>query len=228
MIELTCESVDMLKHKSIVLASLVGLGVSLTAHAVPPHKPSVDTNVGPFIGDLWSITAYDDSDPAHTQWATQNICFFATGTVGTHTAGIWYSTTFFDWNGTWRQEGDQVFMTGDYAGDLFGNAVGHDGIDWEIVTADKANEGYGHWKEWRENGRFGNVIGYANTKLKRIGACPYRLPASTTAAALGQDEIEKLILEESRKAPPRVRSDGAEVVGPMDSQIVPLSSSEVE
>jgi len=217
MIELTCEGVEMLKHKSIVLALLVGLGVSLTAHAVPPHRPDVVTN-----GNLWSITAYDDSATTHTQWATQNICFFATGTVGTHTAGIWYSTTFFDWNGTWRQEGDQVFMTGDYAGDFFGNAVGPDGIDWEIVTADKTNnEGYGHWKEWRENGRFGTVIGYVNTKLKRIGACPYQLPADIT----DQAKIEALILEQSKAAPLRVRRDGTEALGPMDRQIAPLPTT---
>lgn len=117
-------------------------------------------------GNLWSITAYDDSSVAHTQWATQGICFLPPVAVGTHMRGHWYSTTFPDWNGVYSQEGDQVFMHGDYAKD-----VGHDGIKFEIVTNSPRNVAAGHWFEWRENGAFGNTIGFANTKLERIGYC---------------------------------------------------------
>ncbi len=117
-------------------------------------------------GNLWSITAYDDSSAVHTAWATQGICFLPPVAVGTHMRGNWYSTTFPDWNGVYSQEGDQVFMHGDYAKD-----VGHDGIKFEIVTDSPRNIAAGHWFEWRENGAFGNTIGFANTKLERIGYC---------------------------------------------------------
>jgi hypothetical protein len=93
---------------------------------------------------------------------------------------VWSSTTFFDWNGDWRQEGDQVFMTGDYAGDVNGNAVGHDGMEWQLVTAEKA-EGFGHWKEWRENGGTGTTIGFGNTKFSRVGTCTFQPPPGTDA-----------------------------------------------
>lgn len=123
-------------------------------------------------GNLWSITAYDDSSVAHTQWATQGICFLPPVAVGTHMRGNWYSTTFPDWNGVYSQEGDQVFMHGDYAKD-----VGHDGIKFEVVTNSPRNIAAGHWFEWRENGAFGNTIGFTNTKLERIGYCK---PIQTT------------------------------------------------
>lgn len=126
-------------------------------------------------GNLWSITAYDDSSPGHTQWATQGICFLAPVAVGTHMRGNWYSTTFPDWNGVYSQEGDQVFMHGDYAKD-----VGHDGIKFEVVTNSPRNVAAGHWFEWRENGAFGNTIGFTNTKLERIGYCK---PIQTTDLA---------------------------------------------
>jgi hypothetical protein len=196
--------------RHLPITAMLTLSIIPAAFAVPPYYPNVVTD-----GNYWSITAYDDSATVHTQWATQNICFFQQGVIGTHTYGIWYSTTFYDWNGTWRQEGDQVFMTGDYAGDIQGNAVGHDGIQWEIVTSSKTNEGYGHWKEWRENRFFGQVIGYANTKLRRIGSCPFQVGTGLTP-----DQIEKLVTEQSQLAPRRYRSDGSEALGPSDPKQV--------
>jgi hypothetical protein len=198
-----------LRLASALAAAALGCSTP-AAHAGP--APDVVTN-----GNAWSITAYDDSSPAHTQWATQNICFYVTGTVGTQLAGYWYSTSFYDWNGTWRQEGDQVFMTGDYAGDVNGNAVGHDGIEWQLFTAEKASQGYGHWREWRENGGMGTVIGYANTRLVRTGTCAYRPPAGTDHLTL-----ERLLVQESMKAPRRYRSDGKEALGPTDVYQVPV------
>lgn len=200
--------------KRLNMTALLMLGLASAAFANPPHFPNVTLN-----GNLWSITAYDDSAPGHTQWATQNICFLQQGVLGTHAYGIWYSTTFYDWNGSWRQEGDQVFMTGDYAGDIQGNAVGHDGMQWEIVTSNYANEGYGHWHEWRENRLYGQVIGYANAKLRRIGKCPIEPTPGATAA-----ELEKLVVEQSLEAPRRYRDDGTEALGPSDPRQVPLSS----
>lgn len=192
------------------IVSALALTVSAGAQAGP--APDLTTN-----GNYWSITFYDDSSPSHTQWATQNLCFYTTGVVGTQLAGYWYSTTFYDWNGTWRQEGDQVFMTGDYAGDVNGNAVGHDGMEWQLVTAEKAAEGFGHWMEWRENGGMGTTIGFGNSKFKRLGVCTYHPPVGTDMATL-----ERLLVDQSSKAPQRYRTDGKPALGPNDQYLVPL------
>lgn len=150
-----------------LFTSLVLIGGFSPVIAAPPHAPNIYTG-----GNLWTITAYDDSAPAHTQWATQAICFLPPAVVGTHQRGSWYSLTFPDWNGTYSQEGDQVFIYGDYAKD-----VGHDGMQIDLDTARSAS---GHWKEWRENGAFGLTIGFANTRLERVGTCrtftPTELP----------------------------------------------------
>lgn len=145
----------------IINAKLAVGMLCLSAAAAVNADPNVYSG-----GNLWSITAYDDSSVVHTQWATQGICFLPPVMVGTHMRGNWYSTTFPDWNGVYSQEGDQVFMHGDYAKD-----VGHDGINFEVITNSPRNVAGGHWFEWRENGGFGNTIGFANTKLERIGYC---------------------------------------------------------
>ena len=134
---------------------------SMTVQAVPPHLPDLVKG-----GNRWLITFYDDSSFTHNRWATQGLCFFKTSDVGTHTRYVWYSDTFPDWNGRATQEGDQIFMHGDYAAD-----VGHDGMEWEIVTNSYKNEGTGHWKEWREDRRFGRTIGWGNAKFTRVGKC---------------------------------------------------------
>ena len=131
-----------------------------TANA-QPAVPSPELTRG---GNLWSITAFDDASPVHGQMATQNICFEFIGVVGTHNRYRWRSTTFPDWNGIASQEGDQVFMHGDYA-----QNVGHDAMMWSIDTA---RTGSGHWTEWRENLRFGSTIVFANATFQRIGTCP--------------------------------------------------------
>lgn len=117
-------------------------------------------------GNLWSITDYDDSSSAHPQWATQGICFLPPVMVGTHMRGNWYSTTYPDWNGVYSQEGDQVFMHGDFWKDS-----GHDSITFEIITNSPRNVAGGHWVEWVENGGFGTTIVFANTQLERVGYC---------------------------------------------------------
>lgn len=148
-----------LKAASVVAG--IALFLSMVAQAVPPHLPDLVKG-----GNRWLITFYNDSSTVHTQWATQGLCFFKVADVGTHTRYVWYSDTFPDWNGWATQEGDQIFMHGDYAKD-----VGHDGMEWEIVTSSYKNEGAGHWKEWRENGSYGNTIGFGNAKFTRVGSC---------------------------------------------------------
>ena len=41
--------------------------------AQPQHFPAVDNLGG--VATLWRITFYDDTALAHTQWATQDVCF---------------------------------------------------------------------------------------------------------------------------------------------------------
>jgi hypothetical protein len=102
--------------------------------------------------------------------ATQGICFSVIGVVGTHIRYRWFSTTFPDWNGIASQEGDQIFMHGDYARD-----IGHDGIQWSIDTF---KTGSGHWTEWREDGGLGNTIVFANAVFQRVGQCQTPLPGT--------------------------------------------------
>lgn len=137
------------------------LATPLLSQALPPHYPDLVSD-----GNRWTITAYDDSSVVHTQWATQGICFYPAGTVGTHQRYYWVSDTFPDWNGRATQEGDQVVMHGDYA-----NNIGHDGMEFEVTTSSPKNEGFGHWHEWREDPKYGLTIGFANAKLVRVGKC---------------------------------------------------------
>ena len=149
--------------KAVATLSLIVVGLlvlSVTASAQPVVRPQPNLVQG---GNRWLITFFRDSSPIHQPPATQGLCFIVIGQVGTHLRYRWYSDTFPDWNGIATQEGDQIFMHGDYAHD-----VGHDGMEWEIVTA---RAGSGHWKEWRENGGFGITIGFGNARFRRVGSC---------------------------------------------------------
>lgn len=147
----------------ITAALMVACSTALVsvAWAVPPHRPDLVNG-----GNRWTITFYDDSDPGHQEWATQGICFYPAGNVGTHQRYTWASDTFPDWNGTATQEGDQIDMHGDYASN-----VGHDGMEWELVTVSPRDVGTGHWQEWREDAGFGITIGFGNARLARVGRC---------------------------------------------------------
>jgi hypothetical protein len=150
-----------------VVATCAALSLTLaaTASAQAPTSPTLVNG-----GNLWSVTAFEDPAANHNQLATQGICFQFIGFVGTHLRYRWYSTTFPDWNGIASQEGDQVFMHGDYDKDN-----GHDGFQWEINTA---RNGAGHWFEWREDGGFGITIGFANAVFQRTGQCPLAVPGA--------------------------------------------------
>jgi hypothetical protein len=159
-------------NKKILVGS-VSLMLISSAFAQPPHKPNLVDN-----GNRWTITAYDDASLVHRQMATQGLCFKFDSNVGSHQRYTWYSDTFPDWNGWASQEGDQIKMYGDYAKD-----VGHDGINWEIVTEDRPNTqamGYGHWTEWREDGKYGRTIVFANAKFKRVGNCNRKFEETST------------------------------------------------
>ena len=152
-----------MNKKKLFIAVLI-LVTSNISFAYPRADPNVYDN-----GNLWSITFHDDDSVGHNQWATQNICFSPytlPGAGQTHIRGKWYSTTFPNWNGFYRQEGDEVKLIGNYA-----NGVGNDGISFDIVTGQPSTVGAGHWAEWRDSGVTSPFYVFGNTLLKRIGKC---------------------------------------------------------
>lgn len=193
------------------LAGSTALLTAMTATAAAPFSP--DLTVG---GNRWTITFYNDASPNHDQWATQGICFYKTGVVGTQQRYVWLSDTYPDWNGVAEQEGDQVIMHGDFRWP-FGQTKdgGHDGMQWEIVTMNKATEGAGHWHEWIENGGFGLNVGFGNTKFVRVGSCP-RLTTTTTNGIeiTSTAELQDLELKYEQLPQPRDAA-GNYLVNPM-------------
>jgi len=158
---------------------LIVLFFSLPALALPPHKPDLVTT-----GNLWLVRAYNDASPNHDYLIEQKICFFPTGVVGTHQRYEWVSLTFPDWNGIATQEGDQVFMHGDFT--LFFPThpiAGHDSMQWELVTDDKKTIGAGHWQLWVDLGKFGTNLGFTNIIYARLGKCDF--PTSNDALNYG-------------------------------------------
>jgi hypothetical protein len=135
--------------------------VSLAQGAVYAHTPDLVS-----AGNRWTITSYNDASPTHDHQTTQEICFKFIGIVGTHQQYEWWSTTFPDWNGIATQEGDQIFMHGDWAEDR-----GHNTMQWELVTVSPKDIGAGHWIEWWEDGKLGQTVGFRNTLLTRVGRC---------------------------------------------------------
>lgn len=201
----------------ILPISVFSLITSMTAYA---HNPLPDLVQG---GNEWTVTFYDDSSEVHLEHGMllpipippenrQTLCFFRLGDIGTQSRGIWFSTTFHDWNGRWRQEGDQVFMTGDFGGDR-----GHDSMEWEHIATTRM--GAGHWREWLENGGFGRDIGYGNAKFVRTGRdCNFLVGEDIDSATL-----EKAILEQSLQVPMPVCENGKELLGPADDCQLPLA-----
>lgn len=181
--------------------------LSLPVIAGPQHFPAVDTLGG--TATLWRITDYDDTSNTQPLWATQDICFIQGAVQGSNTTGLWYSTTYNRWIGRYRQEGDQVTMTGD-----FWNGPGNDVISWEITVGDK--EGYGHWEEWVEDGAYGNWVVKANAKLVKLGACRWQPPVGVSLP-----ELEKLVFEQASLSPIRVREDGS-LAFPSDLKQLPI------
>ena len=153
-----------------MFTALASLLASTAVLAVPPHLPNVLVD-----GNEWKVTAFDDTSPVHTQLATQTLCFFNAGVVGTHQQYYWVSTSYPDWNGYASQEGDQIFMYGDFQWPYnVRRDAGHDGMQWQIVTDNRANMGTGHWNEWIENGQLGVPVGFGNAVFQRIGKCKFQ------------------------------------------------------
>ena len=200
--------VSVMKNRLIVpLSGLLFALISPHSFAVPQHFPAVDPLGG--TATLWRITFYDDTSSTHSQWATQEICLIQGPVQGSNTTGIWYSTTYNRWIGSWRQEGDQVSMIGD-----FWKGPGNDAMTWEITVGDR--EGYGHWEEWLEDGAYGSWIAKGNTKLVKLGACKWQPPLVTNWL-----DMLKLVDEQASLAPRRVLSDGTEST-PINPKQLPI------
>ncbi len=198
--------------KHVVLVAIGSLLLSGAALANPPKPNVYDT------GNKWRITYYNDSTSNHAQWATQEICFLPFSSVGTSIQGVWYSTSFPDWNGRYYQEGDEVKMTGDYARD-----VGHDHMTLVHTTDGMA---FKDWTEWREDGKFGNIIGWGNAKMVRAGRCFYPpgvgKPDDLTAKA--RTEMEGKVQELSRSLPGRLTLKGGLAQSPGQADLEGLDS----
>ena len=205
-----------LKYKMTVTGLAIVLGILVLAGArVAAQMPKPNVFDG---GNRWLITGYFDCDPAHTQAATQGICFLpykACGACGIQ--GAWYSDTFPDWNGRYMQEGDRIVMHGDY-----GQNVGHDGMFIDLFAGTSPrDEGAGQWTEWRETpGFYGTTIGFGNTRLRRVGKC--QLPPNLDVNRMSVEEIDKLSLELSRQVKPRMLRSGKPAESPIDPDQVPL------
>lgn len=179
-------------------ATLVAIGsllLSTTVLANPP-KPNVFDG-----GNKWHITGYFDSTSNHVQTATQEICFLPYSVVGTSIQGVWYSTSYPDWNGRYYQEGDEVKMTGDFAKD-----TGHDYMTLIHTTYDISGRVRGmafkDWTEWREDGKFGRIIGWGNATMVRAGRCAY--PKFSNDKVALENEAQKL----SSSLPERLTAKG--------------------
>lgn len=184
--------------KSVVYVSLATMAAvaSMNVQAATPHLPDLVQ-----YGNRWTITFFDDSSPTHNQWATQGLCFYKVAPLGTHDRYVWISDTYPDWNGRASQEGDQVFMHGDFQWPWGMVNGGHDGMQWEITSL---KEGAGHWKEWVESGRYGLTIGFGNAKLTRVGSCVQ--PGFSTVDA-AYDANARLALPKD--------SEGRDLINPM-------------
>lgn len=144
---------------TIILAilSVIALTLSTTVHAQPPYNADLVQG-----GNKWFLDAYNDTDPDHNLINTVGLCFKYAGTEGTHQRYTWYSDSFKGWQGTASQEGDQIFIHGQYA-----DGKGRDAIQVRIIIDAPRSGSVGHWQEWRHDGNYGKVIGFANARMIR-------------------------------------------------------------
>ena len=217
-----------MKINLVVSAIVLFVMVFVSSVSASPPKPNVFDG-----GNKWKITFYNDSTDTHAQWATQEICFLPYTVVGSSIQGMWYSTSFPDWNGRYYQEGDEVKMTGDYARD-----VGHDHMTLVHTTYDVAGSkvhgmAFGDWTEWREDGKYGRVIGWGNAKLERTGRCkfPYYIDNINITSVLAPKSLEILAPKSLEiLAPKSLEKPEYEVLAPksleeLEHEVLDMSSS---
>jgi hypothetical protein len=155
------------KTKMCFTVSALILVTHASVQAMPPHHPNLVNS-----GNKWKVTAYVDENQNHAALNSYDICFFRVGDSGTHMRYTWSSTDYRDWNGRAVQEGDQIFMYGDFQAGR-DRDTGHSAMEWEIVTKNHRNVGTGHMELWVEDGELGRPLGFANVYFKRVGSCQY-------------------------------------------------------
>lgn len=162
-------------NRVVMSVSLTLLLFATSSHAVPPYQPDMVK-----AGNKWSFRTYDDSSPNQTELVSaQGICFEYAGLSGNHQRYTWYSDTFPGWSGTAVQEGDQIFLHGDYA-----NGAGHTSIQIETLVNPPIYGSAGYWQEWRHNGANGTTIGFATTRALREGSCSITAKQAAALAPL--------------------------------------------
>jgi len=153
-----------IKCRTLLSVSLAAslFGLSSLSYAAAPYLPDFVKD-----GNRWSFKAYDDASPDHTTLVSaQVICFEYAGISGNHQLYTWYSETFPGWSGNAVQEGDQIFIHGDYA-----SGAGHSSIQLDTLVAPTINGSAGTWQEWRHDGANGQTVNFAKTRALREGDC---------------------------------------------------------
>ena len=149
------------------VATLAGLlSVAPLTFASPPYHPDFVSG-----GNKWSFRSYDDASVDQTQLVSaQTICFEYDGVSGNHQRYTWYSETFPGWSGKAVQEGDLLYMYGDFAGGL-----GHSSLQMETLVSPPIYGSSGTWQEWRQNVSGGvttsTTVSFAKTRSLREGNC---------------------------------------------------------
>lgn len=146
--------------KTAMLAGM--LTISSVAMAQPPYSPDMIKT-----GNMWSFKAYDDAAVDQNQLvAAQKICFEYAGVSGNHQLYTWYSATFAGWSGKAVQEGDKIYLHGDFA-----KGNGHSSIQMETLVEPPIHGSAGTWQEWRDDGQGGVTVSFAKTRALRTGNC---------------------------------------------------------
>jgi hypothetical protein len=169
------------KSKLYLTVSALLLAPYASVQAMPPHLPNLVNG-----GNEWKVTAYVDKAPNHVVLRRFVVCFFNNGASGTHQQYTWASPSYPDWNGRAVQEGDQIFMYGDFVSNLTRD-VGHSAMEWEIVTNDRYNVGAGHMEQWLEDGKLGSRYSFANILFQRAGQCQYHSIEKALEAGYSQE-----------------------------------------
>jgi len=205
------------KHRVAIIGLAFFMGIIVLVGQASAQIPRPNVFDG---GNKWRITAFDDRSPVHQEWGSQGVCFLPYAVTGTHIGGIWYSDTYPGWTGRYSQEGDRVLMHGNW-----GNDAGSDGMVIELFAGTSPRDvGAGQWTEWFNAGTHGSTVGFLNTRLVRIGKCT--LPTGVDPAKMSEAELEKLALDLSNEAKPRLRTDGREAQSPTDPEQVPLADNQ--
>jgi hypothetical protein len=197
--------------RNLVVLSVVLL---ITAAAAAQPQPSLTES-----GNRWLLSGWEDSSPDHAVLPTQTICFFRSGVNGTHVVGVWSATTFPNWRGRWAQEGDRVFIYGE-----FGDRAGHDSMVIDLFGGPTpSDQAWGKWVEWTESTPFDTTVRFANARLQRDGFC-MPPPGIADPTKVGAETLEKAVAELAVKVPPRLKADGKPARTPAEPGQVPLQN----